>query len=82
MSDIEITPELLSELRQKAEAASPGPWSELQGYVVDPNGFCVYHFGSHRNETTANQAYLLAASPDVVLALVSEIEYLWSGNYL
>jgi hypothetical protein len=30
MSQIEITPALLSDLRQKAEAATPGPWKVIE----------------------------------------------------
>jgi hypothetical protein len=84
MSQIEITPALLSDLRQKAEAATQGPWNQ-QG-LASLLRFAQKHDGPWNDdeyidctlqlpeEKDAN--YIAAASPAVVLALVAEVERL------
>jgi hypothetical protein len=66
-------------LRQLALAATqPGPWTvkkEPQGKgrhswrVIDANGFWLADF----DDASANAAFVAAASPDVVVALLDEI---------
>ena len=81
---IEITPALLADLRQNAEAATPGEW--LIGYggmagddfavIISrfwKNEICEMNPRSYRRE---NAAHITAANPAVVLALVAEIERL------
>jgi hypothetical protein len=74
MSQIEITPELLNDLRRKAEAYDSKDW-----FVDDQN--VMAGFGYNKEivaETTGkpDAEYIAAASPAVVLALVAEIERL------
>jgi hypothetical protein len=67
---IEITPALLSDLRQKAEAATPGPWK----WKNENGSFSVE--GPIRKNRYYDSNYIAAASPAVVLALVAEVERL------
>ena len=58
------------ELRKLAEAATPGPWSwERDGCYGD-----VVMKGLRFTTSQRNAAYIAAASPDVVLGLLDEIE--------
>lgn len=81
---IEITPALLNDLRQKAEAATPGEW--LIGYggmagddfavIISrfwKNEICELNPRSYRRE---NADFITACNPAVVLALVAEVERL------
>ncbi len=77
-----MTPAQLQTLRALALAATqPGPWAarrELQGKgrhsyrVIDTNGFWVADF----DDAPHDAAFVAAASPDVVLALLDECERL------
>jgi len=67
---IEITPALLSDLRQKAEAATPGPWK----WKNENGSFSVE--GPIRKNRYYDSNYIAAANPAVVLALVAEVERL------
>ena len=74
MSQIEITPALLNDLRQKAESY------DLKEWVVDDQNVMT-GFGYNKEiiaETTGkpDAEYIAAASPAVVLALVAEVERL------
>jgi len=86
MSQIEITPALLNDLRQNAEAATPGEW--LIGYggmagddfavIISrfwKNEICELNPRSYRRE---NAEFITTCNPAVVLALVAEIERLRS----
>jgi hypothetical protein len=81
---VEITPALLSDLRQKAEAATPGEW--LIGYggmagddfavIISrfwKNEICELNPRSYRRE---NAEFITTCNPAVVLALVAEVERL------
>jgi hypothetical protein len=63
MSQIKITPEMLNDLRQKAEAASPGPWK----WKNENGSFSVE--GPIRKNRYYDSNYIAAANPAVVLAL-------------
>jgi hypothetical protein len=74
MSQIEITPALLSDLRQKAEAYDSKEW-----VVDDQNVMAGFGYNTEFiAETIAkpDAEYIAAANPAVVLALVAEIERL------
>ncbi len=73
---MEITSEFLVDLKKKAEYATPGPWIIGQNgevYSEDRDdcpvdiieGICVEQ---------SDAAYIAAASPDVVIALIEKIE--------
>lgn len=93
MADIEIKPELLAELKAKAEAATQGPWRVDDTYetlvflpTTAPNesiaGVCgdgerISAQGTLcKDRCIANAAFIAAANPQVVLALIAEIEEL------
>ena len=75
-----------SELRAKAQAATPGPWEKLGREARMDFWISSYHpdLGSKPvalipplcEAFTANAEYIAAASPDVVLALLDEVERL------
>lgn len=80
---IEITPALLADLRQNAEAAGGGYW-QIDYWQIDLN-CVVYEQRDGRADTfvvscedasAADLAHIAAASPAVVLALVAEVERL------
>jgi hypothetical protein len=81
---VEITPALLSDLRQKAEAATQGPWNQ-QG-LASLLRFAQKHDGPWNDDEyidctlqlpeEKDADYIAAASPAVVLALVAEVERL------
>ena len=86
MDKIEITTELLSSLKAQAEKATPGPWerlhSDLHGYsfgtpppVGGPPGAVILARMLQVNPES-NSAYIAAANPAVVLALIEKIERL------
>lgn len=87
MSQIKITPELLNDLRQKAEAATiEYDWKlhdDQKNWPViefgnrpgeDCGGFEIK--GNYAPKISEDAAHIAAASPAVVLALVAEIERL------
>lgn len=77
MSQIKITPELLAEWRQKAEAAGGKQWKVYE--ASDGSIFITGDGeGPHLSEVwSAKDAnHIAAASPAVVLALVAEVERL------
>lgn len=95
MDKIEITPELLADLKKKAEKATPGPWdicaataaknsfksilihgNEQIAIVKTPRG--LNRHGSTKDIRERDATYIAAANPQVVLALVEEIEDLRS----
>lgn len=93
MSQIKITPALLAEWRQKAEAATEGPWKVIEtpspDYSEDlrivpcdaygnsrGDGPIGDVFGGYKRPVAENAAYIAAANPAVVLALINEIERL------
>lgn len=84
---IKITPELLKDLKEKAEKATQGEWGILQpsqtgGWgtcvstdILTPNGNIICSMkGSKRNQKIANSEYIAAANPAVILALIDKIE--------
>lgn len=85
---IEITPELLADLKARAGKATPGPWVEFG--LESGNGNSSYTVGTEKpgldicrlnsqlycKNCLCNAAYIAAASPAVVLALIEEIERL------
>lgn len=77
---IEITPELLAELKDKAEAAeslSRSPWK------INDDGVSVddWHGDLVCEECLVEEAeFIAAANPAVVLALVARIEELEAKN--
>jgi len=84
MSQIKITPALLSDLRQKAEAATEGPWNR-QG-LASLLRYAQKHDGPWNDDEYIDCSlplpeekdadYIAAANPAVVLALVAEVERL------
>ncbi len=83
---MQITPELLADLKAKAQAATPGPWEQHEHYphvivdgVLDP--ICEVNRSPYAyTDSRTDAAYISAASPDVVLDMVSEIERLRAEN--
>jgi len=78
MSQIEITPTLLSDLRQKAEAADGGYWRIDLTYVVyeQRDGRSDTFVVSCEDAEASVMTHIAAASPAVMLALVAEVERL------
>jgi proline racemase len=77
MSQIEITPALLSEWKQKAEAAGGGEWKVYE--ASDGSIFVIVDDSEpHLAEVwwPRDAAHIAAASPAVMLALVDEIKRL------
>lgn len=87
MDKIEITPKLIAELKKKAQAATPGPWTildECHYLCTKPTEECppmpvawVSHgSGISQEQSENNEQYLMAVSPNLVLALLNRIEQL------
>lgn len=87
MQPIEITPELLAELKERAEAATPGPWKVHTLEVQNPcsvltrtASWIVLSDGENLpladRKGVSNNRHIAAANPATVLALVAEIERL------
>ena len=78
MSQIKITPELLADLRQKAEAAGGKQWEVYESsdgiFIADANDGEGPHLAEVWWPKEAN--HIAAASPAVMLALVAEVERL------
>jgi len=76
---VDVTPELLADITALAQAATPGPWANAEGYSVfsgtppDHIWVCAMIAGRPSPEDLANAAYIAAADPQTVLALVAEI---------
>ena len=74
----------LEDLKAKAKAATPGPWrAGGTGAVICDTELDSVHFPviadlhhNDRDHVEQNQAYIAAASPDVVLKLIERIETL------
>jgi len=68
---------MTDDLRQLAEAATPGPWTQYQSGLPEYNNVC---FGIEKGEalicgaaeTEADAAYIAAAHPQAILALLDE----------
>jgi hypothetical protein len=75
---IEITPALLADRRQKAEAAGGGYWQiDLTCVVYEQrNGRADTFVVSCEDASAADLTHIAAASPAVMLALVAEVERL------
>lgn len=76
MSRIEISPEWLAGLKELAEKATPGPWimgQDGEVYSEDQDDFPVDIIEGICVEQS-DAAYIAAASPDVVIALIEKIE--------
>lgn len=81
MAEIKITPDLLAELKQKAEACEYKRWTDR--LFQSSHGYPVFHAkgpGSFDQTclayTAKYQAHIAAADPATVLALIAEIERL------
>ena len=85
MAKIELTPDKLANIKQKAEAAencSPSPWvfremPAVKGEVLDSENFQVAGWFTLRWQAE----HIAAADPATVLAMVEEIERLQDQNY-
>lgn len=86
---MEITSEILADLKEKAQKATPGPWIMGQNgevYSEDRDDFPVDIIeGICVEETDAS--YIAAASRDVVIAMIEKIktqekEVDWLANYI
>ncbi len=81
MNKIEITPELLADLKEKAQCANRGPW----GLDLGPAPHIVFIRQNRCPigdiEGFNDAAYIAAVSPDVVLALVERIGKLEKDLY-
>ncbi|MDD2966646.1 MAG: hypothetical protein PHN64_04010 [Desulfovibrionaceae bacterium] len=80
MDAIKITPEVLAYIEKKAKAATPGVWYP-DGGGMSPTAVrtlekCVCQFISKDDDA----AYIAAASPGVVLALIAELRRLKLAN--
>ena len=75
MSQIEITPELLNDLRQKAEWAGHEHWQIDSNYVISSQCDDRYVIADE-NASASVLMHIAAANPAVVLALVAEVERL------
>lgn len=88
MSDVKLTDEVLADLESKAKAATEGPWTEgVAGEVLSGDGDVLfppvmgdkdegifYASGGENTETlTPDMAFITAANPLAVLALVAEV---------
>lgn len=81
MSKVEITAELLADLKARAQKATPGPWYrngvQIQTASQVSIAASLYCPEKHALKTAEDDAtYIAAASPDMVLALIEEIERL------
>jgi hypothetical protein len=75
---IEITPALLSDLRQKAGAATPGEWLIGYGGMDGDYAVIISRFCGNEICVESYAEFIAAANPAVVLALVAEVERLRS----
>ena len=85
---IEITPELLNNLRQKAEAATEGPWNR-QG-LASLLRYAQKHGGPWNDDEYTDCSlplpeekdadYIAACNPAAILALIARIEELEAKN--
>ena len=78
MSQIQITPELLAELKRKAEACEPKVWHLDHDEFFGGSPPMTFH--DVQVEFTAEAEHMAAADPATVLALVAEIERLQLEN--
>lgn len=77
-TEIEITPELLADLKDKAKKATPGP------YIAYKETFSIYAPSQkhdfieipHCKNREENLEYIATANPSVILALIERIEWL------
>ena len=79
-----LNPKLLADLKAKAEAATPGPWGVFETgssiTVYLPESYlgnhiaCMARGGVPAEEEFSNAAYIAAANPATILALIAEIE--------
>lgn len=80
-----MTPDL-TRLRQLAESATPGPWhdakSNNQVLATDPNGMviCKMDGGYMHTGVVRDRAYIAAANPAAILALLDGLEAAESAN--
>lgn len=67
-----MTPETIAELRRLAEAATPGPWSYFgpDQHGCDPCIESADHYVTDLHATDEDAAYIVAANPAVMLALL------------
>lgn len=93
---MELTKEALDRIRALAQKATPGPWEYNEAFVLVrlPDETELKDMAKPRLDTNiinvnrafgpdvckANAAYIAAANPQVILALISEIENLQSLN--
>ena len=74
---IQITPSLLNKLKEKAEKATPGEWlhcfarGRWEGWIIDEQHRDILKEVSNFRE---NAAFIAAANPAVVLALIDHIK--------
>lgn len=72
---VKMTDAQLADLVAKAQAATPGPWHQGESYPSE-----IYRYGSviatvwPLSLASPTAVYIAAASPDVVLALVAEVQ--------
>lgn len=64
----------IEELKRLAEAATPGQWSESDGYagVVAGKQFIAQAYGDRRADCINNAAYIAAANPAAILELIRQ----------
>lgn len=84
---MEITTELLADLKAKAEAATPGPWvtgpeeceDQRQIFAQREDDHSIHDWQIAETKyagTATDPAYIAAVSPDVLLALIARVERL------
>ena len=64
-----------TKLKELAEAATPGPWRD-QGMQVNSGNYVIVDTELDYERMAENSSYIAAVSPDVVLAMVVELERL------
>lgn len=71
-----LTPEQLADLRQKANAATPGPWEKHEhcSFVITPDFPYIPKIGSTNMHEDA--AFIAAANPAIILKLLDRIDFL------
>jgi hypothetical protein len=73
-----LTNDELNALRAAAEAATPGPWVAVNNTIAAEHPrhemIATASMAPHSKEADINAAYIAAASPDVLLALLERLE--------
>lgn len=76
MTNSKITEDTLNSLKELAQNASKGPWTVEKGEeadaVITADGYLSWDDHGGEVFTVENAAYLAAANPDFILALIAD----------